>query len=115
MKRKFRKRFDSNDDPFGTIDLGRCCHCGTVDHVVNILCLHVKAPVPGSGWGCAVCGVPSNGAVAVLCNSCTLQNNPPLFACFGSPTDGERVSVRELSTPFVHDLSFHPEMTRGAA
>lgn len=112
--RKFRKRFDSHDDPFGSIDLGRCCHCGKEDQVVNILCLPLKAPVPGTGWGCAVCGVPSNGAVTVLCNSCTRANNPPLFACFGSPSDGDRVSVKELAIPFEHDLDHHPEL-KGAA
>ena len=54
--------------------LGRCCACleeGTEGNPVrNLMMLDRLAPTPGTGWGCFVCGLPLDGAVAVLCERC---------------------------------------------
>jgi len=48
------------------IDLGPCCACEGFESVRNVLMLHVKMTVPGQGWGCLVCGLSFDGALAVL-------------------------------------------------
>ncbi len=62
-------------------DLGPCCACGkSGPDVRNIMMLHVRAPVPGTGWGCFACKLPLNGAVAVLCDICLLTHAEPPIA-----------------------------------
>lgn len=103
-----RPRFESHDQPFTEKnDLGRCCSCGTDKNVTNILCLPFRAPIAGTGWGCAVCRTPSDGAVTVLCDQCVKDKSPPLFACFGAPEEKGRIAVKELTTPFGHDQDSH--------
>jgi len=64
--------------------------------------------IPGTGWGCTVCGLPLDGAQAVLCDRCVAQGLPLIrFACLGYPLDRERVPVVELCVPFRHDLERH--------
>jgi hypothetical protein len=54
-------------------DLGPCCGCEvTTLGACNIVMLDKKAPVAGAGWGCLVCELPHDGAVAVLCDACLL-------------------------------------------
>ena len=48
--------------------LGPCCMCA--GDGVNIIMLDRRAVIPGHGWGCFICGLPRDGAVAVLCNGC---------------------------------------------
>jgi len=77
--------------------------------------LYVKGPSPGKGWGCVVCGIPSDGALVVLSNRCGRQlergdDDHVKFAIKGYLYDGERVAVAELTEPFDHDLSKHPEL-----
>ena len=51
-------------------DLGPCCICERSDETVrNILMLHKQSPY-GRGWGCVVCGLPAEGASAVVCDAC---------------------------------------------
>lgn len=50
--------------------LGPCCVCGGTEKVRTILALHKKCPTGRGGWGCLVCGLPSDGAVAVVCDAC---------------------------------------------
>src|SRR6185312_10303887 len=74
-------------------DLGTCCICGSSDDVIAIVTLPVKSEVPGHGWGCVVCNLPSDGASAVLCATCTqawIREQVQIkFACRGYPaTDG---------------------------
>jgi hypothetical protein len=86
--------------------LGPCCGCGTTEGVTNILMLDRRGVTPGHGWGCLVCGLPSDGAVAVLCDACVDQ--PPRFACRGYASDGARVPIDELPEgAFVHDEKRH--------
>ena len=101
------------DDQFN-LDLGPCCHCEKTGPAVrNIMMLHRRAPVPGTGWGCFQCGLSQDGAVAVLCDECLEASKPKRFVCVGQPGDGKRMPVEELSTePFDHDMSKHPEEAR---
>jgi hypothetical protein len=96
-----------------TPDLGSCCCCGkTGPSVRNVMMLKVKAPVAGRGWGCFVCGLPSDGAVAVLCDEC-LGDKPEgsqpdiKFACIGYPQENQRVPLDQLTEPFDHIISRH--------
>ena len=93
--------------------LGPCCMCeGTVD-VRNIISLHRKSPTPGRGWGCVQCGLPPDGAIAVLCDRCLAltENGEPLnFACKGYPATDGRVPIMSLHGEHDHDFSRHPEI-----
>jgi len=97
--------------------LGRCCVCEKGGPLVrNILSLHQVAPVRGTGWGCVVCGLPSDGAVCVVCDPCleALKASgeiKPKFVCVGYPYQNGRQLLETLKTPaFDHDLSKHPEV-----
>jgi hypothetical protein len=72
-----------------------------------------RAPVPGHGWGCAVCGLPPDGAVAVLCGPCTdrfAADCALRFACRGYPATDGRIPFDELDPePFEHDPAKHEE------
>lgn len=82
--------------------LGPCCNCGTTENVVNVVMLDRRGPQPGFGWGCVVCDLPSDGAVAVLCEGCIGQ--APQSVCEGYPQDGKRVPIDKLPVgSFEHD------------
>jgi hypothetical protein len=90
-----------------TPSLGTCCTCESGIGVTTIVMLPLRGPVPGRGWGCAVCNMPPDGAVAVLCEACVpaySRDRASLrFACRGYPRTGGRVPIGELSEPFAHD------------
>lgn len=89
-------------------DLGPCCVCEkTGPDVCNILALHKLAPIPGRGWGCFQCGLPQNGAVAVVCDGCLEKDLR--YACRGYPGQDGRVPIDQLQGDFRHDLARHPE------
>jgi hypothetical protein len=95
-------------------DLGSCCVCGGTDGVVNIIMLPHKSPIHGRGWGCFVCGVPADGATAVVCRECfgdgddTVAVIPRLrWACRGYPGSDGRVPVAELTGVHKHDEGAH--------
>lgn len=93
-------------------NLGACCICETTEGVTAILMLDRFAPVPGHGWGCAVCGLPAEGAVAVLCDKCAdsrLNGGVELrFVCRGYPAIDGRIPYGELSPEvFEHDRAKH--------
>lgn len=92
-------------------NLGPCCACEGTDGVRNIYMLHQKSPTPGKGWGCVVCGLPSDGAVAVVCDGCHDHRVPRRFACAGWPAQAGRVPIESLTGAHDHDLSLHPELT----
>ncbi len=95
------------------IDLGPCCHCGATGPIVrNLIMLSVKAKTPGPGcWGCFQCGLPMEGATAVLCDACVDAGLYPTSAIDGEPAKGIRLPIGELIEPFTHDLSKHPEIS----
>lgn len=92
-------------------DLGSCCGCGATADVTNIVMLPYRAKLPGHGWGCVTCGLPSDGALAVLCDTCARRFtaiNSILIACAGYPGEDGRVPVSELDQfPFDHDMGKH--------
>ena len=91
---------------------GSCCACGKMDKetVRNIYFLHKLAPVSGKGWGCLQCGLPSDGAVAVVCDDCHDGKKEVKFAIVGYPRDGKRIPIEKLEGSFDHDYSKHPEI-----
>lgn len=89
------------------IDLGPCCVCGTSINVSTIVCLPVRSSTPGKGWGCAVCQLPNDGAVAVVCDGC--DPTAAVVACVGYPHEGVRTPIARLLTPFDHDPAAHRE------
>jgi hypothetical protein len=96
------------DDVTDAPDLGPCCRCRATAGVVNILMLDRRAPVPGTGWGCVVCGLPSDGAIAVLCNACLGRR--PVEVCHGYPAEGLRIGFEDLEPgAFEHDLTKHAD------
>jgi len=96
-------------------DLGPCCVCESTIAVHSIVMLHQKAPIAGRGWGCVVCGLASDGALAVVCDRCAdnLEPAEPIemhlrFACRGYPAADGRVPIATLTGTHDHDLSQHP-------
>jgi hypothetical protein len=99
-------------DTFIIPDLGQCCACEKEDvhSVRNIVCLDRLAPVPGTGWGCFVCGLPMNGASAVICDECLRDEKEIRFAIKGLAADKQRIPLDELSPyAFQHDPAKHSE------
>lgn len=103
-------------------NVGPCCICGSTFRVRTFLQLNCRAPVPGTGWGCAVCGQPSNGAVAAVCDACMKQHDkrqvPGLlkFIVDGFAPGRRRPFDPAAPVPpdhiFEHDHALHPETWR---
>lgn len=94
--------------------LGSCCNCGKVGpDVCNVLLLHFKAPTPGTGWGCHLCNLKSDGAMSVLCEDCFKAGENPRFICEGSPADNGRLPIEQMSTvPHNHNVYLHFAFSR---
>lgn len=108
MKRhKNRSNGHGSDD----VKLGSCCVCESLVGVRNILMLNQKSPVPGHGWGCFQCGLPPDGASAVLCDDCfsAILEKPLRFACVGYPAKDGRIPIEQLSEAHEHDYTKHSE------
>lgn len=89
-------------------DLGACCACGkTGPEVRNLIMWDRRAPVRGTGWGCLQCGLPSDGAVYVLCDRCWGEKREPKDVCYGYPKDNVRVAVATVNERFEHDMNRH--------
>jgi hypothetical protein len=93
-------------------DLGPCCCCGGCEEVNNVVMLPWKGSVSGTGWGCAQCGLPNDGAVCVVCDACLVANAAPQFAVKGWITqhDREPLVLIKFGSPHSHDLRYHPEI-----
>ena len=53
--------------------VGTCCACQEAipdDMPRSVIYFNFKSPTPGRGWGCLFCNLPSEGAVAVICQKC---------------------------------------------
>jgi hypothetical protein len=97
-----------SDDDDDLPDLGTCCGCGGSERVCAIGFLPQRGPVRGKGWGCAVCGLPMDGAVVVMCDACDRANVNPRFVCVGYPKENERMAIEELAIEtFEHDKEKH--------
>lgn len=87
---------------------GSCCACGrAVASVRNVVPLPKLAPVAGTGWGCEVCGLPLNGAVAVVCDNCLACQVEVKWAVYGPLWEKGRVLVGMLTGAFNHRMEFH--------
>lgn len=82
----------------------RCCACDEMKPLRNIAMLPKRAPTPGKGWGCVICRIPNDGAVAIVCDTCIEINTPIRFVCDGYPAAGARVSIDSLTESFDHTL-----------
>jgi hypothetical protein len=99
------------------ISLGACCACHGTERVRNLVMHARRAPVAGTGWGCVVCGLPSDGAVSVLCDACLRLNTrgvgsfpATVEVCVGYPAENKRVPLASLPTDvFDHDMRFHQD------
>jgi len=91
-------------------DLGPCCACEKRGKSVrNVLMLNAKSPIRKRGWGCAVCHLPPDGALAVVCDACLTAKRELRFACRGYPGTDGRVHIKDLKGSHEHDMSKHPE------
>lgn len=99
------ERLDEGD----RVNLGTCCACGkSGQDVHNVVMLNRKGPTPGKGWGCLVCGLPADGAVAVLCDDCLEAGEEIRFVCVGYAAEDGRMPIAELPfEPFEHRLAMH--------
>jgi hypothetical protein len=93
-------------------ELGPCCICEREDGVRNIVMLERRCAVTGHGWGCYGCGLPPDGASAVLRDDCLalFKRDPSTLrlACRGYPGEDGRIWVDELPPePFEHDMTKH--------
>jgi hypothetical protein len=93
------------------INLGTCCGCETTENVFTLVSLRFRSKIAGHGWGCVVCHVPSDGAMAVLCNDCDARaqregvDKVLRFACRGYPGEDGRAPIDKFTEPFGHDMS----------
>ena len=90
------------------MNFGGCCACGKKkDDVRNVICLPKKAPVAGAGWGCVVCGLEADGAIAMVCDDCLENQVKVRWAVAGYADGGGRVEVGKLKGTFEHNMFFH--------
>ena len=86
-----------------------CCACATEEgEIKNIVMLKQKGPRPGKGWGCNVCNLPPEGAIAALCNSCVEVGRPIKFAIVDLDSR-ERIPIEQLGAEHDHDYTKHQE------
>ena len=94
-------------------DLGSCCICEGTAGVRSIIMLDVKGPIAGHGWGCVVCGLPADGASAVLCDPCfdaySKHGQLLRFVCRGYPALDGRAPVEEFTERHEHDMAKHAD------
>src|SRR5262249_19623136 len=111
--RSARVRTKAMNDTQDRPDLGLCCNC-QAQPALAVAWLRRRAPVAGPGWGCVVCDLPLDGAVAVLCDACAdaleMCEQPPRFVCVGAPSENRRLPYTDLPAgAFDHDASKHTD------
>lgn len=99
-----------------TPGFGPCCCCeGEIRHNPGLMMLEFKGPPGWTGWGCMVCGLPSRGAIAVLCPACVLAQRLPQFIAAGrNVADNLRLRLDEHfeQRPFRHRLGAACQMAQ---
>ena len=93
-----------------SIELGTCCGCGTTENVHSVIALNKRSPY-GGGWGCFQCGLPAEGAIAVMCDECIATEAPIREVVAGMVSQGQRVPYGAIDEweDFQHDLKLHSE------
>lgn len=87
---------------------GPCCACRRNLFLRHVILMGFRGPVPGRGWGCQVCGLPENGAIAVVCDECMALDAPIVDVCSGWAADGGRVEAGPLRClVWQHDPAVH--------
>ncbi len=101
------------DDEDDILLVGPCCACRRGDVVLRVVVLQdfrVPKSALGKGWGCVVCAIPGNGAIAVLCEPCAAAQAPVVDVCAGYPTEAGRAEAEPLRAfPWSHIRAFHRE------
>jgi len=93
-----------------TDSFGTCCACGEkTGDVWNFIALPVRAPEPGTGWGCMICKLPMNGALAVVCDKCLAENKEIKWVIKGPVWLGGRIEKKYLVLPFDHKPGKHEQ------
>ncbi len=89
----------------------RCCACAQVKTSRNIIMLNQKALTAGKGWGCVVCGLAQDGAIAVICDDCAVVGEPVIqFVVDGYLDDGKQIPIEELPwIPHEHNMALHQD------
>lgn len=94
----------------------RCCACGEIKTPCRTLVtIARKSPTPGKGWGCVVCKLPFDGALAVICDPCAGElgkDDPTIelrWALAGGVDNDERIPLDKLDGTHGHDARYHPE------
>lgn len=92
-------------------ELGSCCVCEGCENVRNIVQLDYKVQSE-SAWGCVVCGLASEGAVAAVCDGCMekyAQDDIDPHIRFLMDTAKRRIPVAPESEriPHEHDMQYH--------
>lgn len=97
-------------------ELGPCCCCERSEAdgvaVIHAVMLDARAPLAGRGWGCVLCRLDHDGALAVYCDECFNANATPKLACRGIPWLDGRVAIAELEGRHRHDDAKHQQLTR---
>jgi hypothetical protein len=108
------------DDSLASQPFGACCLCQRSGPTVrNFVTLPERAPVPGTGWGCVECGLPADGAMAIVCDPCAdrlqeeLNSDSIREVIYGLPARGGRCPRAADPEAFVHDRSRHVELQGG--
>jgi hypothetical protein len=114
----FTRGHGAGESSLGTAaeSFGPCCICEGTVGVRNVLMLSQNSPTPGRGWGCVVCDLPSDGAIAVVCDACVgnaeahglTVSSLLRFACGGYPGWDGRVPIGQLAGTHDHDRTKHP-------
>ena len=99
-------------------EYGCCCICESTQNVNNLIQLDYKVESE-SGWGCVRCGLPAEGAIAIVCDACIdkhgksedLEDKIKLLMNGIKRIPAPPVSDR---VPHEHDLSRHPEFWEGS-
>jgi len=93
--------------------IGSCCACRQRRRLRNVMMLPQKAPIPGTGWGCVVCKLSGDGAIALVCDRCVETRAAIVDACRGYLKDGRRTPIAELAGSHAHDARVHQDFERG--
>lgn len=103
-----RTRLTDNDPE--RPDYGPCCSCEREGPTVrNIIMLNERAPqLPGSNWGCILCGLPAAGACSVICDACLEADTPVRLVIAGWAEEKGRARRNPAAEWFGHDLAKHP-------